>query len=105
MYMRLFHGRDDPMVPMEEWGFDGPVFQIKGFVHSTYNHLLWVDHAGTGNGDELHYVDDCVYYDAKYYGDWSVFEAELPPALQSALQPFDPAKALVPDKVKLRDKG
>jgi hypothetical protein len=100
MYLKLFHGRKHWAENMECWGFEGPVFEIKGFVHSTYNTHLWVDHKGTGNGDELCYVGDCLYYDGSFYGDWSVFESERTPSLEAALQPFDVEKARVPEAIQ-----
>jgi len=100
MYLKLFHGREHWDEQMEDWGFEGPIFVVKGFVHSTYNAHLWVDHQGTGNGDELPYVGDCIHYDGKYYGDWSVFESELTPDIEAALEPFDPDKAIVPDEIR-----
>ena len=99
MYLRLFHGRNTVDEIMHEWGFDGPIFEIKGFVHCVYLSHLWVDHDGDGHGEWLSLVDDLAYYDGKFYGDWSVF-ATLEPGME--IVPFDPSKAMAPPDVLVR---
>lgn len=95
MYLKLFHGRDTVVEDMEDWGYHGPIFEIKGFVHCTYMSILWVDHEGDGDGEWLSVVDGLVYYDGKFYGDWSVF-AEPFSGIEYYLEPFDPKKAEMP---------
>ena len=99
MYLKLFNGRDSIDQEMKDWGFHGPIFEVRGFVHCTYNVDLWVDDLGDGDGKLLRFVDDCVYYDGTFYGDWSVFETPFP-GIEAYLEPFDPKKAELPELVR-----
>lgn len=76
LYIRLFHGRTDPTQDMDDWGSDGPVFGPYEFAHTTY---AWDIKLGKpdGNCDELYVFQDMVYYEGVYYGDWSIFNAEV----------------------------
>ncbi len=96
--IELFHRRSSPDEQLEDWGTQGPVFLVD-YVHVTYlgSLKLGIPHPA-GDGD-LRVVEDLVYYDGVYYGDWSVFPAGLlaqDPQLQSRLVPFDPSKATPP---------
>ena len=73
LYLRLFHGREDPEQDMDNWGLDGPIFGPYEFVHTTYNSSIKL---GKQNGDcdMLLVAGDMLYYDGVYYGDWSVFD-------------------------------
>ena len=75
LYIRLFHGRSDPEQDMDDWGSDGPVFGPCQFVHTTYSSLVRLG-SGDGSCDELFTVEDMLYYDGVYYGDWSIFDEQ-----------------------------
>ena len=96
--IQLFHGRSSPDEDLEDWGSQGPVFLVH-YVHVTYRYdiKLGIDEPA-GDGD-LHFVDDLVYYDGCFYGDWSVFPAALleeEPELKNRLTTYDPRKAIAP---------
>lgn len=71
IYIELFHGRNSLDEDLSDWGFDGPVFQGDQF-HVTYGTHIRFD----CDTDEksLSVVDGCIYYDGKFYGDWSFFD-------------------------------
>lgn len=82
MYLRLFHGRDDPEENMDGWGYDGPVFGPLKFAQVTYMTnigIASIDGRETGpmlsTTDPMFFKGDLLQYDGKYYGDWSVFVA------------------------------
>ncbi len=94
--IELFHGRTDPSDDLDGWGSQGPVFLVD-YVHVTYagNLKLGIPEP-SGDGD-LRYVEDLLFYDGAYYGDWSVCAPELLDAeQQSRLTEFDDAKATPP---------
>lgn len=96
--IELFHGRTSPDEQLHGWGTQGPVFLV-GYVHVTYltDIKLGVE-LPAGDGD-LHFVEDLVFYDGCYYGDWSVFPASLidqEPELKSRLTAYDAKKATRP---------
>lgn len=96
--LELFHGRTSPHEDMNGWGSLGPVFVVD-YVHVTYwsDLKLGIDQPA-GDGD-LHLVDDLIYYDGMYYGDWSVFPVDLLTTrkeLAARVQPFDHFKAKAP---------
>ena len=94
-YPKLFHGRERPDEQMENWGEPGPVFGPFPYFHVTYGcEIKFDDDAGR----HLHIVDDVVYYDGMFYGDWSVFDG--PPNGEEArrLTDFDPQQATLPEK-------
>ncbi len=77
LYIRLFHGRTDPVQEMNDWGKDGPIFGPYNFAHTTYTSCISLGKAD-GNCDSLYVLEsDMAYYDGVYYGDWSVFEAGI----------------------------
>ena len=74
MYLKLFHGRNDPARDMDDWGFDGPIFGPYQFIHTTYANFVKMSDTD-GKMNELHIVGpDMIYYNGSYYGDWSVYE-------------------------------
>ena len=76
IYIELFHGRRSPTEELNDWGVQGPVFGPLGHVHTTYSNEIKL---GAADGDligELHTINDMIYYDGWYYGDWSVFGEE-----------------------------
>ena len=100
--LELFHGRRHPHEKLEDWGSQGPVFLVD-YVHVTY---LWDIKLGirepAGDGD-LERVEDLIYYDGIYYGDWSVFPAALlekDAELKARLTTYRAEKATPPKQTK-----
>jgi hypothetical protein len=97
MYLKLFHGRKDPSSDMEDWGFQGPTFEVGRFVQGTYGCDLKFDTPrNDGSGHRLEYVDDVIYYDNCFYRDFSVFLADDDDIKEGALAhlvEFDSVKA------------
>ena len=94
--IELFHGRTTPDEKLEGWGRQGPVFLVE-YVHVTYLTCLKLGIPEPAGDGDLRFVQDLVYYDGIYYGDWSVFAPELLDAEQrSRLTEYDPAKATPP---------
>lgn len=96
--LELFHGRSHPEQHLEDWGSQGPVF-IVDYVHVTYLCEIKLGIPEPAGDGDLHFVQDLVYYDGAYYGDWSVFPAELAKSevsLAARIAPFNPAKTAVP---------
>lgn len=101
--LELFHGRRDPDENLECWGSQGPVFLVD-YVHVTYlcDMKLGIPEPA-GDGD-LHFVEDLVYYDGVYYGDWSVFSPAILDAEQKArVTDYDAAKATRPNRPQAGD--
>lgn len=104
VYVQLFHGRSNPDQDLQDWGEQGPVFLVDWF-HVTYLHHIRMGDA-TDDNMELNLVEDMLYYDGMYYGDWSVFHNLQPPAkdptdiaekgILSRLVKYDAAKAVPP---------
>mgnify|MGYP001346063904 FL=1 len=96
--LELFHGRAMPDQDLDAWGTQGPVFLLD-YVHVTYLCDIKLGIPEPAGDGDLHFVDDLVFYDGAYYGDWSVFPAELAesdPSLSTRVATFEPAKAEVP---------
>jgi hypothetical protein len=97
-YLKLFHGRQRPDERLEDWGEPGPIFGPFTYFHTTYgSSIKFVD-------DEEHMfqiVDDLVYYDGNFYGDWSVFDGPPSDEDRPRLTAFDSAKAEVPEQYRL----
>jgi hypothetical protein len=100
--LELFHGRSRPNEQLEGWGSQGPVFLVR-YVHVTYlcDIKLGIDEPA-GDGD-LHFIEDLIYYDEHYYGDWSVFPTALldnEPDLKTRVARYDSRKATAPDRTR-----
>lgn len=96
--LQLTHGRVHPDEQLSQWGSDGPVFLVS-YVHVTYAGSLRLGLPEPPGDGELHYVEDLLFYDGRYYGDWSVLpasEVERDPGLQALVQPYDAQKASLP---------
>ena len=94
VYIELFNGRSYPKEVLNNWGERGPIFGPFDYFHTTYSCEIKF-----GDGHVLSMVDDLVYYDGTYYGDWSVFSDSVihkKDSLKGRLQSFDPAKATLP---------
>lgn len=81
LYVRLYHGRNDPTEQLNDWGFDGPTFGPLTGVVLTY--ITTIRLLGEFNDEEiwLTVVDDLIEWDGQFYGDWEVFIApEVPNA-------------------------
>ena len=73
IYIVLFHGRKDPNQNLDDWGTDGPILGPFGYAHETYQSDIKVNYEVDGRETDgwLYLVDDLLYYDGVYYGDWS----------------------------------
>jgi len=84
MYLKLFHGREDPDEALEDWGFDGPTVGPLVWAHTTYKshfrvrlvHPMDWEAMGFPTYDEepdFEFHDDMIKFGGYYYGDWSLF--------------------------------
>lgn len=97
VYIRLFHGRKIADEQLSDWGTDGPVLGPFMFVHTTYVHNIKLGAMGGSNGMlDLHVVDDLVWYDGVWYGDWSVFDDACLCEDGFTPEPYDAVKARTP---------
>lgn len=97
LYIRLFHGRVDPEQDMDDWGSDGPIFGPYHFVQTTYTSFVRLGRQD-GMCDELNTIQDMLYYNGVYYGDWSVFGSEVFEKGRFQVSGFDQDKAKLPSK-------
>ena len=99
LYLGLFNGRDNIDDELDDWGFNGPMIGPITACHTTYNSNVRVAfnspalithffpeeydtplmQACMENNWEgfIHWAflsvkEDCIEYQGKYYGDWSV---------------------------------
>ena len=89
MYLHLYHGRTDPESMMDGWGEDGPFFGPLEWFSCTYMGVLNLqskdDDEPVGplcgsvsdlnevwHRDAMFVIDDLIYYDGVFYGDWSL---------------------------------
>ena len=98
LYLKLFHGRTDPTKQMDDWGADGPIFGPYNYIHTTY-----ANHLKMGLNDnavhKLYVVEDMIYYNGVYYGDWSVFPEQILEKQNLNLrQIYDNQKARLPER-------
>ena len=98
LYIRLFHGRTDPEQEMNDWGSDGPIFGPYSYVHTTYGHQLKLCRSDNMFDELFVNSEDLLYYDGVYYGDWSVFNAEILAKGQYCPTQFVQEKANLPQK-------
>jgi len=86
MYLALFHGRDGRKEQMHQFGFAGPLLGPLQYCHTTYlsDIKIFFEEAedaqlccGSDAKDViLRVVDDMIYFENAYYGDWSVFTVD-----------------------------
>jgi hypothetical protein len=75
MYLRLYHGRTDPVQEMDDWGSVGPTFgPLSCYVH-TYCCTFRIH--GDCNTSEvwLEKHEDMIWWGGCFYGDMEVFIA------------------------------
>lgn len=78
VYLQLLHGRKKPDEELEDWGFNGPLIGPLQFCHTTYNttvNLGFENGESTGpmmGRDGFGFIDDLLYFDGSYYGDWEI---------------------------------
>jgi len=91
IFLKLFHGRDSPKEDMDDWGYDGPTIGPLQYVHTTYATDVKVCFADAEterkffpdetpcfpDSRQFPINDDCIEFDKKLYGDWSVFDSTL----------------------------
>lgn len=85
LYLKLFHGRDDPEQHMDDWGYDGPVIGPLQYAHTTYgaeiklapltdDDTFFARYPFLDTDFPLLAIDDgMVVCQAKFYGDWSCY--------------------------------
>jgi hypothetical protein len=82
MYLKLTHGRTTSGEEMNDWGSDGPWIGPLHWFHCTYLADIGI---GFTSGEELvamsanelipspiFLIDDMIYLDGVYYGDWEL---------------------------------
>jgi len=103
IYLHLYHGRHTVNEHLDDWGFEGPTIGPLEYVHVTYMcdvkfsappHVMdqffpeviseWRAKGYSNAADplcdwQLNIVEDLIEYRGKFYGDWSVFIADLEP--------------------------
>jgi len=80
VWLRLFHGRDDPEADLEDWGYDGPLIGPLRYVHTTYANCVkyafcYEEDARRFGMDPEGFIpmmNECLVFEDQYYGDWSV---------------------------------
>lgn len=103
--LQLFHGRKDLAEGMDDWGTPGPIFLVD-YVHTTYKADIKLGIPEPAGDGDLHIVEDCVYYDGVFYGDWSVCSVSVVNEsyeLRMRLAEFNPSKAIPPVKESSND--
>ena len=93
LYLKLWHGHRDPDEQLNGWGEDGPIFGPFAFFHMTYGCEIKF-----GDAHCLTFVEDFVFYDGMFYGDWSFFD-QMDDSMSSRLIGFDPVKAVRADRL------
>ena len=75
MYLRLYHGRNNPEQQMDDWGFVGPTFgPLSSYVH-TYCCTFRIYGEGDTSELWLETHDDMIRWHGCFYGDMEVFIA------------------------------
>ncbi|MHB8995141.1 MAG: hypothetical protein ACYC63_07825 [Armatimonadota bacterium] len=103
LFLQLFHGRGHPSQDMEQWGSDGPVFDLTTITEENdpsdhpYLHITYLSHIRSADSAlELNVCQgDLLYYNGNYYGDVSVFVStyeNLHADHVARLEVYDPQK-------------
>jgi hypothetical protein len=75
MYLRLYHGRNNPDEEMDDWGFTGPTFGPLSCYVQTYCRTFRMYAEGNTQEIWLETHDDMILWDKCYYGDFMIFLA------------------------------
>lgn len=103
VYLYLFHGRRDPKENLDNWGENGPVLGPLDYVHTTYGSCVKWGYGQREKEGHFTIVDDLLYYDGMYYGDWSVTtEIDLNAVQQIDVTKLEPPPAPPPAPTHLR---
>jgi len=98
MTINFYHGRQDPDQAMDDWGEDGPTFELK-FVTWTYGMVNLIGFAGGEENEDLFFRDlspqELFYYEGWYYGDFSIdmLDRDDP---KTKVKDFDLSKSYIP---------
>ena len=77
LYLRLYHGRNDPAREMDDWGFVGPTFgPLSCYVHTYCCTFRMYGECGTSEV-WLDKHDDMIHWNGCFYGDMEVFIAGI----------------------------
>ncbi len=77
VYIKLFHGRDDPEQDMDDWGYNGPTlgpFEAVCFTYCT--DVRCIINEMTGEDLRLSFHTDMLVHEGKYYGDFEIVAKE-----------------------------
>lgn len=74
--LELLHGRRSLFDRLDDWGVQGPVFLVD-YVQLTYMGDLRLGLPCPLDACELRVVDNLVYYNGLYFGDWSVVSPDM----------------------------
>ena len=110
IYVRIFHGRNEPDQNLEDWGFDGPVIgPIRG-LQRTYGYLYLIMPDGMTDQQvdqfakkflldpkdwplEIKQHGDLVVWNGMYFGDMTIFyhpgEKQMDPEREQAIQTIE----------------
>lgn len=101
LFIHLYHGRKHPSDNLEDWGADGPIIGPLAYVHTTYRcdvkfaaspdvmdrffPTVMANWRAQGLSNfhgplcdwQFNVVEDMIEFDGVYYGDWSVFVADV----------------------------
>lgn len=77
VYLQLYHGRTDPDAQMEDWGTDGPLIGPLEWIKVAYLRNIRIAFLKDGKIVDAFFgiVDDMIFYDGVYYGDYEVISA------------------------------
>jgi len=98
VYLELFHGRTSPSQELRSWGSNGPYLGPLAWVHTTYACHVRACPVGGRDGIDIPVVDDLLYYDGVYYGDWSIWapgDVNIP-SDAPRFEPINESKAQLP---------
>lgn len=95
-YLKLFHGRASPDEKLDGWGEEGPIFGPYPFFHTVYGSEITFD---AEQAHTLPIIDDFVFYDDVFYGDWSVYDGPVDAADESRLTEFKAGRTQLPRPV------
>lgn len=94
LWLRLFHGRKKQKEQLNDWGADGPIFEIQNWFHMVYAMTINFETKDSWECDLDITRDGLIYYDGMYYGDMEIFAATEAVAAQAGtIVKWDDAKA------------